>query len=166
MEMLDIVNEHDQVIGQKNRSEVYREHLKNFRVINAFLVNSKNEIWIPRRSDTKKLFPLCLDTSVGGHVSAGESYEEAFKRELQEELNIDSSEIVYTMIAQLNPYTDNLSAFMHVYLINTEKSPDYNTDDFISAAWYSIAELEKIIEQGEKTKGDLPRLVTILKEIL
>ena len=70
------------------------------------------------------------------------------------------------MIAQLNPYTDNLSAFMHVYLINTEKSPDYNTDDFISAAWYSIAELEKIIEQGEKTKGDLPRLVTILKEIL
>ena len=166
MEILDLVNAQDQVIGQKYRSEVYKEKLKNFRVINAFLVNSKNEVWIPRRSGDKKLFPLCLDTSVGGHVSAGESYEEAFKRELQEELNIQSSLVPYSMVAHLTPETDNLSAFMHLYIIRTEESPAYNTDDFISAAWYSLSELETLIENGEKTKGDLPILVKTLKELL
>lgn len=36
-ELLDIVNEHDQIIGQKYRSEIYQQRLTNFRVINAFL---------------------------------------------------------------------------------------------------------------------------------
>ncbi len=166
MEILDIVNSQDQVIGQKYRSEVYKEQLSNFRVVNAFLINSQKEVWIPRRSGNKKLFPLCLDTSVGGHVSAGETYEEAFKRELLEELTIDSSQIDYTMIAKLTPHEHNLSAFMHLYSIKTDKSPDYNTDDFISAAWYKISELEKIIQNGEKSKDDLPKLLTILKKFL
>ena len=37
-ELLDIVNEHDHVIGQKYRSEIYNQGLSNFRVINAFLI--------------------------------------------------------------------------------------------------------------------------------
>lgn len=113
-ELLDIVDEHDQVVGQKHRSQVYQEKLPNFRVVNAFLVNDKNEVWIPRRTATKKLFPLCLDTSVGGHVSAGESYDQAFERELHEELNMEIAEITHRFIAKLSPHKHNVSAHMHV----------------------------------------------------
>ena len=35
-EILDLVNEHDEVIGQLSRAEVYRRRLANFRVVNTF----------------------------------------------------------------------------------------------------------------------------------
>jgi isopentenyldiphosphate isomerase len=160
-ELLDIVDCNDRVIGQKYRSEIYAKNLSNFRVINAFLVNSKKEVWIPRRSSNKKLFPLCLDASVGGHVAAGESYDQAFARELQEELNIDASQISYHLLAKLTPHEHQVSAYMHLYLIMSDQTPLYNTHDFVNADWYSISQLKKLIQQGEPAKGDLPKLIEI-----
>lgn len=163
-ELLDIVDHNDHIIGQKYRSEVYAQNLSNFRVINAFLINDNKEIWIPRRSFHKKLFPLCLDASVGGHVAAGETYDQAFARELQEELNLDLSQTSHRLLAKLTPHQHDISAFMHFYLIFTNQTPAYNTDDFVSAAWYPVAELQKLVAAGEPMKGDLPALINVLKD--
>ena len=165
-ELLDIVNEHDEIIDQKYRSEIYQQKLTSFRVINAFLVNDKKEAWIPRRSSNKTLFPLCLDASVGGHVMSGENYAQAFERELREELNMEASLVKHRLLATLTPHQHNVSAYMHVYVINTNVSPKYNQDDFISAKWYNIKELKRKIKNGEKTKGDLPILISILQELI
>lgn len=165
-EILDLVNEHDDVIDQKPRSEVYKNKLNNFRVINAFLVNSKKEIWIPRRSPLKKLFPLCLDASVGGHVESGESYQQAFLRELKEELNIDSSSVNYKMIAKLTPKTHAVSAYMNLYVIYSDLTPNYNKSDFIEANWWPISTIIKFIKNGEPTKGDLPILIDVISQII
>ena len=73
-EILDLVDDNDNVIGSKPRSEIYTEGLHNFRVVNAFVINSKGKIWVPRRAADKRLFPLSLDMSMGGHVETGESY--------------------------------------------------------------------------------------------
>ena len=40
-ELLDIVDQNDQVIGQALRSEIYSQKLTNFRVVNAFLINKQ-----------------------------------------------------------------------------------------------------------------------------
>lgn len=165
-ELLDLVDEHDEVIGQEYRLEVYKQNLNNFRVVNAFLVNEKKEVWIPRRSQTKKLFPFCLDASMGGHVMAGESYDQAFARELHEELNLKADVLKYQCCAKLVPHQYNVSAYMQVYTIQTNESPDYNQTDFDSAAWYAINDLQKTIQLGEATKGDLPILISILQEVL
>lgn len=146
-ELLDIVDCNDQVIGQKYRSEIYSENLSNFRVINALLINNKKQVWVPRRSANKKLFPLCLDASVGGHVAAGESYEQAFARELQEELNLELSHVTHQLFAKLTPHEHGVSAYMRVYLIITDKEPTYNTNDFISASWYEIPTLQSLIKK-------------------
>lgn len=165
-ELLDIVDYNDQVIGQQYRSQVYAEKSTQFRVINAFVVNSKKQVWIPRRSAQKKLFPLCLDTSVGGHVTSGETYEQAFVRELHEELNFDACQVDYRLVATLTPHEHNVSAYMHLYLITTEKDPAYNKNDFVSAAWFTIDELATLLRQGEPTKGDLPILLSELQKLL
>lgn len=165
-ELLDIVNEHDQVISQKYRSEIYEQQLSCFRVINAFLINHQKQVWIPRRTKHKKLFPLCLDASVGGHVMAGESYQQAFERELKEELNIDALHCKYEIIAKLMPHKHNVSAFMQLYLIYTDIVPTYNIDDFESAEWFDILELQAIIKNGEPTKGDLPILINVIEYYL
>lgn len=163
-ELLDIVDQNDLVIGQKYRTEIYAQKLSNFRVINAFLINSQKKVWIPIRSSNKKLFPLCLDASVGGHVSAGESYDQAFAREAREELNIEVSQVFHKLIARLTPHENSVSAYMHVYVIMQDQEPEYNTNDFASAAWYSINDLIEQIQHGVPTKGDLPVLINILRK--
>ena len=79
-EMLDLVDENDCVIGTARRSEVYAKELRNIRVVNAFVINSKGELWIPRRTAHKRSYPSCLDMSMGGHVESGETYEEAVSK--------------------------------------------------------------------------------------
>lgn len=158
-EYLDLVDEKDNVIGKMKRSEVYKKDLSNFRVVNAFIVNSKGEIWIPRRTANKRVFPLCLDMSMGGHVESGESYDDTFKRETQEELNLDIDKIKYKFLGHLTPKADGVSAFMKVYEIKMDKAPNYNKNDFVEYFWLTPKALFDKIEKGEKTKSDLPKLI-------
>ncbi|GHO93266.1 nudix hydrolase [Reticulibacter mediterranei] len=160
-ELLDLVDENDQVIGQKLRTEMYAENRSNFRVVNAFVMNQNGQLWIPRRTAHKSLFPLCLDMSMGGHVQSGESYEKALQRELQEELNFDLKQIIYRELGYLSPHTHAVSAFMRVYEIRAETVPDYNREDFVAYYWLTPLEAIERIEKGDPAKGDLPKLIRI-----
>lgn len=161
-EILDIVDKYDNIIGQKKRSDIYRENLCNFRVVNAFLVNSEGQIWIPRRTLHKRIFPGGLDVSVGGHVESGESYEVALARELKEELDLDIEQIPYRLLGHLSPYNEDVSAFMNVYEIRSDHSPNYNTNDFLEAFWLTPQELlNRIKHEDYSPKGDLPKLIRL-----
>ncbi|MBD2255162.1 NUDIX hydrolase [Nostoc parmelioides] len=159
LEILDIVDESDCVIGQKRRSEIYSQGLCNFRVVNSFVVNSLGKLWIPRRSAQKRIFPLCLDVSMGGHVESGETYEDALQRELEEELNLDLNMVNTQLLGYLTPYKYQVSAFMKVYEIRLDYEPDYNQNDFIESFWLYPSDLIEWLNKGEPAKSDLIKLV-------
>jgi isopentenyl-diphosphate delta-isomerase len=159
LEILDIVDESDCVIGQKKRSEIYSQGLCNFRVVNAFVVNSLGQLWIPRRSAQKRIFPLCLDVSMGGHVESGETYEDALQRELEEELNLYLNMVNTKLLGYLTPYNYQVSAFMKVYEITLDCEPDYNKNDFIESFWLYPSDLIAWLNKGEPAKSDLIKLV-------
>ncbi len=158
-ELLDFVDEKDNVIKVRKRSEIYAENSPNFRAVNVFIKNKLGKIWIPRRIETKKLFPLCLDSSVAGHVKSGETYLQAFERELKEEANLDLYKINYKILGHLNPYVDGVSAFQTVYEIEYEHTPDYNKEEFVGYYWLTPYEILDKIKKGEKHKSDLPKLI-------
>lgn len=158
-EYLDLVDKNDQVIGKKLRSEVYAEGLSNFRVVNAFLVNSEGKLWIPMRGPHKRIFPSCLDMSMGGHVESGEDYNASFKRELIEELGIDAEKTPWKLLGHLTPHENQVAAFMNVYEIKTDEVPQFNSDDFTEYFWLTPKEVIQKIEGGTEAKGDLPKLV-------
>ncbi|MFC4427653.1 NUDIX hydrolase [Deinococcus navajonensis] len=157
-EWLGQVNEHDKVIGQVTQDGAWAWRL-TVRGINACVVNSQGELWIPRRTEHKRMFPGCLDMSVGGHVDRGEDHLTAFGREIREELNLDPDTVMWREIAAFSPYRTGLSMFMRVYEIRTDQAPDFNPDDFTEAWWLTPQALRRRIEAGDPAKGDLAELV-------
>ncbi len=84
-ELLDIVDEHDRVVGQARRAETYQKRLRH-RCAFVLARDADDRIFVHRRTATKLVFPSLYDMFVGGVVSAGESYDEAALRESEEEL--------------------------------------------------------------------------------
>ncbi len=158
-EILDLVDENDEVIGAMPRSEVYSKGLNNHRVINCFIKNSEGKLWTPRRQPTKRLFPNGLDFACGGHVSSGETYLEAFAKEMSEELNIDITKVIYKELGFCSPLKDIVSSFMRVYEIISDTAPDYNPEDYSGYAWLSPQEITEKINSSIPAKGDLPKLI-------
>lgn len=162
-ELLDIVNQEDMVIGTKWRSEVYADRGSYIiRSVWLFVVNDKGQLWIPRRTVQKKLNPSALDGSCVGHVSAGESYEQAMEREAQEELNIDLAKIDYKQVAYMGPHVFDIPAFVKVYQITMNDAPDYNKEDYQEYYWLSPNEILERINAGDVAKSYLPVIVTKL----
>lgn len=154
-EWLDLVDENDEVIGRKLRSEIYREHLSNFRAVGLFIKDHEGRIWVPRRVATKRIFPLALDMSCAGHVESGESYEQTLQREVQEELNIDIGKRVVKKLGLTKP-SEGFSCFGMMYELESDDVPDYNRDDFFESYWLTPEEIVARIAAGDPAKSDLP----------
>src|SRR5260221_11234726 len=86
-EYLDIVDENDNVIGKSLYEDVYK-NLSHHRVVHVLLFNVKRELLVQLRTFNKPRNGGTWVSSAGGHVKAGETYEEAAKRETKEELGI------------------------------------------------------------------------------
>jgi isopentenyldiphosphate isomerase len=86
-EVLDIVDEHDRVVGQAPRHEAYARRLRH-RCAFVLVRDAEDRIFVHRRTDRKLVFPSLYDMFVGGVVGAGESYDDAALREAEEELGV------------------------------------------------------------------------------
>lgn len=94
-EILDVVNENDEVVGQAERDEVHRIGLV-CRLVYVCFYTADRGVILQKRSDTKKNDAGKLATTVSGHVASGQDYLEAAVRETFEEsgLEVDASNLV------------------------------------------------------------------------
>jgi isopentenyldiphosphate isomerase len=87
-EIQDVIDEDDNILDKLTRKEIKKNNLLH-RGVFVFVFNSKGEIFLQKRSMNKTLYPGLWGIGAGGGVIAGESYDEAAKRELKEELGIE-----------------------------------------------------------------------------
>lgn len=85
--LLDIVDAHDQIIGQGTRAEIHSQHLFH-RAVHVFVLREDGALYLQKRSSHKDSSPNRWDSSCSGHVDTGETYQQAAVRELAEELDI------------------------------------------------------------------------------
>jgi 16S rRNA (adenine1518-N6/adenine1519-N6)-dimethyltransferase len=88
-EQLQVVDESDQPVGTAPRSEVHANNLLH-RAVHILIFSSAGEVFLQLRSRLKDRHPLAWDSSAAGHVTAGEDYDQTAKRELREELGIET----------------------------------------------------------------------------
>ena len=86
-ELFGVVDEADRVIGEAPRWQVHGDNLLH-RAVHILLFNGKGELFLQKRSRLKDRHPGVWDSSAAGHVDAGEDYDQAAHRELEEELGV------------------------------------------------------------------------------
>jgi isopentenyl-diphosphate delta-isomerase type 1 len=86
-ELLDVVDEDDNVIAITTRGEIHAKGLMH-RAVHILVFNSRDELFLQKRSMSKDEQPGKWDSSAAGHVDSGETYLDCARREITEELGI------------------------------------------------------------------------------
>lgn len=88
LEMLEVIDENDNVIGLETREKVHQDGLLH-REIHIWFLTPKGEIIFQHRAKDKDTYPDKLDATVGGRVDPKMSYEDTAIKECKEETGID-----------------------------------------------------------------------------
>jgi 16S rRNA (adenine1518-N6/adenine1519-N6)-dimethyltransferase len=86
-EQFDVVDENDNVIATRPRTEVHEKNLLH-RAVHILVFNQHGELLLQKRSNWKDREPSKWDSSAAGHLEPGETYEAGALRETEEELGI------------------------------------------------------------------------------
>lgn len=86
-EWFDVVNERDEPIGRATRREVHATGLWH-RAVHVLVFDAAGRVFLQKRSMLKDLSPGQWDSSCSGHLDAGETYDAAAVRELDEEIGV------------------------------------------------------------------------------
>ncbi len=104
VELVEVVDRHDRVLGVMSLDEVHRQSLFH-RAVLVVLFNPENKIYLQKRARSKALYPGRWDLSVTGHVQRGESRVEAALRETEEELGLRVERLVERREMPAGPLT-------------------------------------------------------------
>lgn len=142
-----IVNEKDEIIGEMDKKEAYaKSQMLRSSVILVF--NDKNELFLQKRAANKDRYPSYYCASAAGHVEPGESYEEAAKRELLEELGIEA-ELVFLTKERL-PVGPDQFAISAVYSCISDGPTELQKEEVESGDFFSLEQIRQMIDDGEK----------------
>jgi isopentenyldiphosphate isomerase len=87
--VIDVVDDADHVVGTIRRDEALTSSV-GFRVAHVFIFNRRGHLLLQRLAPERERHPLRWGSSVAGYLFSGESYEEAARRRVQQELGIDA----------------------------------------------------------------------------
>jgi 16S rRNA (adenine1518-N6/adenine1519-N6)-dimethyltransferase len=139
-EMFDVVDENDQVIGQDTRGEVHARKLMH-RAVHVFVFNKRGDLLLQQRSMLKDVHPGVWDSSVSGHLDAGEDYAAACVRELDEEMGIRVEEAP-AEIGRIAPCEETGWEHVRLYRCQHGGSLRFPAAEVQAAGWFPSAEIE------------------------
>jgi isopentenyldiphosphate isomerase len=85
-ERFEIVDENDRVVGTALRRECHGNPALVHRTAHVVVRSGDGRMLLQKRSAGKDIQPGKWDTAVGGHLRPDESYEQAARREMAEEI--------------------------------------------------------------------------------
>ena len=152
-EILDIVDKDDKVIGQASRAEAHKQGLIH-RALSVIVLNSKGQILLQQRAEDRQIAPLAYDLSTSEHVLSGESFEDAAKRSLREELGIEGEvKRLRGTILQKRRYEVNSQVVLEneqTGLFYTYHEGPFNIDinEVYRVEFFEFKDVKRIIEQS------------------
>jgi isopentenyl-diphosphate Delta-isomerase len=140
-EILDVVDAEDSVVGALERGEIHRKKLFH-RSVHVFVVDEAGRIYLQRRSLNKQEHPGKWDSSASGHVGRGESYEEAARRELDEEIGMQASPEPAIRICACEETGMEHSVLFRVQTKGADPAPNPNPQEVLEGRFFTAEEIE------------------------
>lgn len=139
-EMFDVVNERNEVVEQRPRSEVHAKGLLH-RAVHVFVFNKKGEVYLQKRSHLKDAHPLVWDSSAAGHLDVGEPYAVCAIREVKEELGV---EVVATRKIADVPATERTGwEFVELHVADHNGPMRYAPDEIEVGEWFRTEDVSE-----------------------
>ncbi len=156
-EMQDVVDNEGIVVGSLPRGVIWDNGLESYtRVINVFLLDKDERVLVQVRSLKKKNWPGGYDFSCGENLKSGESYNEAVRRGLVEELGLYDIEVLES--AEFRPDPEKgLVCFGKVYtaVIDKDQKLVFDRNEVQEFVWKTKSEIKKLFQaEPEKFKRD------------
>jgi isopentenyldiphosphate isomerase len=145
MEMVDIIDGDDNVIGQALKSDCHRNASLVHRTVHFTLIDpSARRVMISRRSYTKPHDggKLCF---LGEHVLAGEGYDTAVHRGVVEELSVEATALreVGEHIFTGSTFTERVKMFLVSCAMINRLRPD--PDEVAALEWHTVKQLGDLV---------------------
>jgi len=144
-EIFDVVNERDEVIGQKPRREVHRLGLLH-RATHVLVFNARGQIFLQKRSQKKDRQPGLWDSSASGHVDAGEDYDACAVRELREEIGLEPKAPLQRL-RKFPASADTGQEHVWVYRVPAEGPFRLDPEEIERGGWFAPAEVTRWIAE-------------------
>lgn len=159
-EIFDLVDETGRVTGRATRGECHRSPSLIHQSVHVIVIDPEGRVYLQKRGGNKDIQPGRWDSSVGGHLSPGESHDEGAAREMQEELGLSGT------LRFLHRYlwrTDRESELVQTYLLVTDEEPRPDPDEIEEGRYFTADEVEELA-RGEEMTPNLKEEVRRLRE--
>ena len=147
-EVFELLDEEGNVVGRERRSRCHSDPSLIHGAVHVFVTDGDGRVFLQKRSLTKDIQPGRWDTSVGGHLSPGESYEEGAAREMLEEVGLRGElRFLYRYLWR----TDRETELVQTYIVETGETPVTDPVEIEEGRFFSRRELEHLLEGDEVT---------------
>lgn len=161
MEEIDVLDENGNKTGEVvSREEVHKLGLWH-KCVHIWIVNSKGEVLLQKRSSEKKTNPNKWTTATSGHLSAGDSSIEGAIRELGEEIGLQAKaeelQYLFTVkdetVKEYRGETILDNEITDVYLMRKEldiQNLKLQEEEVSSVKWFTQEEFKKMVMEKDE----------------
>ena len=160
-ELVDHLADDSTVIGSVTRRTMRRGNLLHGAVFIA-VVNQRDELAVHRRAAWKDLWASWWDLAFGGVLGAGEAWDEAARRELEEETG-STAELVH--LGDASYADDKVREIAHVYLARADGPFTFPDGEVAELAWVPLSGLRAWISERQVCPDSVAMVVPLLEAL-
>lgn len=161
-EWVPLVDESGNVHGGAPRSQVHNGSKLLHPVVHMHLINRNKAILLQKRPMSKQIQPGKWDTAVGGHISSGETLEQALKKEAFEEIGLTEFSAVMRKIYRWD--TEVESELVYLFTSFDFKNFKVHSDEVEEIRFWTKKQIESQLGKNVFTPNFESEFV-LLKEL-